>query len=912
MRQAPRGPPAARPQPAAPWRRLPLTWLGRVLKGLLIALLVVVITAAGLFAWVTVRGFPQRSGSATLPGLGAPVEVLRDAHGIAQIYANTPADLFAAQGYVHAQERMWQMEVWRHISSGRLAELFGSSQLATDEFVRTLGWRQAAQRDYEAASPEAKALLAAYAKGVNAWLTQHHDLGLPFVLTGLLGAGGGLAGYQPEPWTPVDSLAWVKVMAWQLSGSFDTELFNLLLAKKVDVAAVGELDPAYPEGKPVIVPTGAPGAGGAGAAALPASSAAIDPALAAAPGTAALLALGRLDAVLGRLSGLGSPDGATGAGGVGSNDWVVDGTHSASGHALLHNDPHLGFSMPSLWYMVGLHCHTVNSACPYDVAGVSFPGAPGVILGHDARIAWGFTNVDPDVADLFLERLDPADPARYEYLGQMRPFATRTEVIKVKGAPDVTITVRSTVHGPLISDVTDDLKTPADGGSGLAGDGKVAYALRWTSTAQADHTFEAILALDQATDFRSFRNALRLFAAPSQNVVYADVDGHIGYQLPGLIPIRKAGDGSVPVPGWDGAHDWTGYVPFDALPYLYDPPSGIIVTANNAPVDAHYPYDLGHDWDPGYRAARIQALLGTGKPLTLDDSAAPALDAYVGYAADVVPLLGTPAPATDDGQEVLQRIEDWASAGDAAYDCRAGDDATAPGCAAFSAFLYELARAVFDPRLGAGSAKDDIARLYVGSSASAMALVDFLADPASRWWDDPTTTATETMASRIAMALDQAGAALRAALGDPADWTWDRLHTLRLEEQTLGSSGIGPLEWIFDRGPYPISGNVFAPDQQAWDASAAYPDPYADDPASTGRAFGDLFHVLLGPSYRLDVDLGSLDEGRIVIATGQSGVPFDEHYDDLIPLYLAGQQVPLPFSKDAVDAATKQTLTLTP
>ncbi|HMJ80871.1 MAG TPA: penicillin acylase family protein, partial [Candidatus Dormibacteraeota bacterium] len=869
------------------WRRLPLTWLGRVLKVLLVVLLVIVIAAAGTFAWVTVRGLPQRSGSAQLPGLGADVTVLRDANGIAQIYADTPADLFAAEGYVHAQERMWQMEVWRHISSGRLAELFGSSQLATDEFVRTLGWRQAAQRDYDAATPESKALLEAYSHGVNAWIGQHHDLGLPFVISGLLGAGGGLAGYQPGPWTPVDTLAWVKVMAWQLGGNFDREVFDLLLSRKVDAVAVAELNPPYPKGGPVIVPTGAPGAGGAGAASKPGTTAGQDPV--AASHETDLATLVDLDQRLGALTGLGGATRATGSGGLGSNDWVVGGQHSASGHALLHNDPHLGFSMPSLWFMVGLHCRTPSSACPYEVAGVSFPGAPGVVLGHNARIAWGFTNVDPDVQDLFAERVDVSDPTRYEYLGQMRPFEARQEVIKVKGEPDVTITVRSTIHGPVVSDVSDDLKAVAAGGSGQSGD--LVYALRWTATALEDHTFEAILALDQATDFRSFRNALRLFDAPSQNVVYADVDGHIGYQLPGRIPVRRSGDGSLPAPGWDGSHDWTGYVPFDALPNLYDPPGGIIATANNAPVDAHYPYFLGSDWDPGYRAERILAQLDSGQPLTLDDSAAVALDGYVGYAAEMAPLLGTPKPSTDDGRLVLQRIEDWADAGDAAYVCRAADDATAPGCAAFSAFLYELARDVFDPRLGAGTAKDDIARLYVGSSSSAAALLAFLHDPASRWWDDPTTPAAETMAERIAGALDQAGAALRGALGDPADWTWDRLHTLRFEEQTLGSSGIGPLEWIFDRGPYAISGNVFAPNQQAWDATAAYPDPYADDPSSTGTAFGDIFHVLLGPSYRLDVDLGSLDGGRIVIPTGQSGVPFDEHYDDLIPVYLSGQQV---------------------
>ncbi|MGZ6329191.1 MAG: penicillin acylase family protein [Candidatus Limnocylindrales bacterium] len=892
-----------------------MTLLGRVLKVGLTLLLVLVIAAAALLAWVTVRSFPQRDGTAQLPGLSAPVRVVRDASGIPQIYADTAADLFEAQGYVHAQERMWQMEVWRHISSGRLSELFGPSELTTDEFVRTLGWRQAAQRDYDAASASSKALLQAYAKGVNAWLTQHRDLGLPFVVTGLLGAGGGLSGYQPEPWTPVDSLAWVKVMAWQLGGNEGSEVFNLLLAKKVDPQAVAELSPPYPSGMPVIVPTGAPGAGGAGAASVRTEQASLDPrVLAQAGDPAALLGLGDAAREIGALTGLAPGAGLGGTGGLGSNDWVVDGKHSATGHALLHNDPHLGFSIPSLWFMVGLHCRQLDSTCPYEVAGVSFPGTPGVVLGHNAHIAWGFTNVDPDVEDLFQERLDPADPTRYEYLGQMRPLETRSEVIKVRGGADVTLTVRSTVHGPLISDVTHDLEPAAAGGSGLASDGTVAYALRWTATAVVDHTFEAVLALDRAGDFQGFREALRQFVAPAQNVVYADVGGHIGYQMPGLVPIRKAGDGSAPAPGWDGSHDWTGYVPFDSLPYLLDPPGGIIVTANNAVVDDRYPYFLGREWDPGYRAQRILALLDQGGPVTLDESAAAALDTKIGLAADIVPALGSPAPATDDGRTVLARIRAWSdgTAPGSAYACGLEATAGAQGCAAFSAFLYELGRTVFDPRLGGGTAKDDIARLYLGSGQSAMALVAFLTDPASRWWDDPGTAAVETMEERVALALDRSGQDLRSALGDPADWTWDRLHTLRLEEQTLGTSGIGPLEWIFDRGPYAVGGNVFAPDQQAWDPSSAYADPYADDPSASGGAFGDVFRVRLGPSYRLDLDLGSFDTARIIIPTGQSGIPFDGHYDDLIQPYLAGKSVPLPFSTAAVDAAADQTLTLQP
>ncbi|HTS14358.1 MAG TPA: penicillin acylase family protein [Candidatus Sulfotelmatobacter sp.] len=896
--------------------------IGRLVRLVLVVLVVVVVAFGAFVGWVGARGMPQRDGSASLPGLSADVTVKRDANGIAQIYASTPADLFAAEGYVHAQERMWQMEVWRHISSGTLAELFGASEVPTDEFIRTLGWRQSAQRDYDAADAGTKAILKAYASGVNAWLSQHHDLGLPFVISGFLGAGGGLSGYQPAPWTPVDTLAWVKVEAWQLGGNYDSEVFDLLLAKKVDAQAVSELSPPYPAGRPVIAPTGAPGVGGAGAAsshvapepAATSAPVAIDPrVLALAGDPTSLLGLEQASDHIAQLAGFGPTDPIQRSDGIGSNDWVVSGAHTASGSALLANDPHLGYAMPSIWYMVGLHCTVVSSACPYDVAGVSFPGGPGVILGHNAHIAWGFTNVNPDVQDLFMEKVDPADPARYEYKGQMVPFTTRTEVIKVAGGEPVTITVRSTVHGPVVSDAADDLKATADGGSGLAGDDGVVYSLRWTSTAVVDTTLEALLKLDAATDFDTFRAALRLYIGPSQNVVYADTDGHIGYQMPGLVPVRAAGDGSGPVPGWDGSHDWTGYVPYDDLPRIYDPPSGVIVTANNAAVDSSYPYALGDEWDPGYRAARITALIGTDTKLTMDDVSRIQLDGQTGIAMDIVPHLGTAAPSTDDGKVVLAAIQAWATVQGTPYDCSQTDSSPASlGCAAFNAFAYHLLRDVFDPRLGAGTDKTDIARLYVGSDRSAETLVNLLGDAKSRWWDDPSTPAHETEASVIAKALDQAGADLRSTLGEPSAWTWGALHTVAFQEQTLGTSGIGPLEWLFDKGPYPDGGSVYAVNQQYFDLSAAYPDPYADDPAASGGTFADVFAVKGGPSYRLVVETAQLDGATIVDTTGQSGVPFDAHYGDLIDTYLAGKTVPLPFTTSAVDEATTQILTLTP
>jgi penicillin amidase len=444
------------------------------------------------------------------------------------------------------------------------------------------------------------------------------------------------------------------------------------------------------------------------------------------------------------------------------------------------------------------------------------------------------------------------------------------------------------------------------GGGGL-GQPAVVYALRWTATADVQRTFESVLALDRATDWTSFRQALSMFDAPSQNVVYADVDGHIGYQMPGRIPIRASGDGSVPAPGWDGSHDWTGYVPYDQLPFLHDPPSGIIATANNAAVDARFPFFIGRDWSAGYRAERIIQLLEAKPKLTTDDMRVIQGDTLVLQARPIQAALATAkvAPSTADGREVQALIGPW--------DDRC--DTSSTGCGPYTLFAYHLLRDVFDPRLGA-SGKDGTARLFVGTERSMETLIDLLGQPDSRWWDDPSTPARETRDAVIARALDQAGADLRRAFGDPSRWTWGNLHTVTFREPSLGSSGVGPLEAAFDRGPYPVAGAPEAVDQTYMDLSVAYPDPYAEkpEPAPGNDAAGlrKLMEMVAGPSYRFVIDMGSLDGATIVQTTGQSGVPFDAHYGDLIGDWLANHDVPLPFTQGAVDAAATQRLQLRP
>ena len=871
--------------------------VGRLLAGLLIVVIAVAlistVAVGGLLAWVSGRAQPQVSGTLQVPGLAASAEVIRDETGIAHIYADTSDDLFFAQGFVHASERMWQMEVFRHIGAGRVSELFGESQLDTDRFIRTLGWRQAAERDLAALDAPTVRALERYAAGVNAWLEMSAgQRGLAFVVAGLQsGKGGGLDGYQPEPWTTLDTVTFGKLQAWSLGGNYDAELFRLLAdARLGDPALTDLLVPAYPAGAPTITRTkdlvGAP-AGRAGTtptAAAPGEPPAVDAGHAA--GFARLVAIGD---DISALAGFDTGASALGHPGVGSNNWVVGPAKSATGKALLANDPHLGVQMPSIWYMNALHCRVVSTTCPYDVAGVSFPSAPGVVLGHNARIAWGVTNTGPDVQDLFVETPDPANPANYLYKGASVPFETREETIVVAGGDPVTITVRSTVHGPILNDVVPELAATS-----------ALYAFRWTALAETDGALGAFLKIDAASTFAELRDALRSYVAPAQNFVYADLDGNIGYQVPGRIPLRPQGDdGRRPVDGSSGEHDWTGYVPFDELPTMYNPPDGLIVTANNNPVDAEYPYHLGNEWDSGWRAARIRQLLDAAAAdggVNQADLSAIQNDVRLLRADEVIPALLAASPTTTDGREVQRLISGWNGACD--LDSR--------GCSAYEVTEWRLLRALFDPWLGT------LAPMYMGSDPSRLALRAAVADAGSPFWDDPATEAVETRNGRLAAALDDAGAELRGAIGDPSRWAWARVHTTTFREQTLGKSGIAILEGMFNAGPYGIPGTSDAVNNGNLTLGAWYPDP--DEPGATPGTLIEAFTMTNHPSYRLAIEMAPerLDDARIVISTGQGGNPGGRHYSDLIDDWITGRSAPLPFTRDAVEGRMSTRLILEP
>ncbi len=827
-----------------------------------VVLVVVVLLAAALVILGTAtvrRGFPQVGGSLRVPGLEHPVEVYRDAMGVPQIYAQTAHDLFLAQGFVHAQDRFWQMDFWRHIGSGRLAEMFGAGQVEKDRFLRTLGWARVAEQELAASDAATRSALEAYAQGVNAYLTQRQGaaLSLEYAVLGLLHPD-----YKPEPWTPVNTLTWAKVMAWDLGGNMDTEIERSLLLRTLTAAQVGELYPAYPSDHPTIL--------GASTSAAAALQDGVIP--------AALPSLAALDR---RLAALGLRPGAE-ARSLGSNNWVVGASHTTTGAPLLANDMHLGIQMPSIWYEVGLHCAPVTPDCPYDVTGFSFAGAPGVIVGHNAHIAWGVTNAGPDVQDLYIEKINPANPNQYEVDGRWVDMTLVQESLKVAGGQAVPITVRYTRHGPVLSDVDKDLAgiaeaTRADGAGTTAGTQPPAYAisLRWTAL-DPGRVFAAVQELDRASNWDEFRRALRDWSGPSQNFVYADVEGNIGYQMPGDIPIRAGGDGQVPVPGWTDAYEWTGLIPFDALPLAFNPQQGFIVTANNAVVGPGYPFLLSLDWDLGYRAARIEQMIQAKPRLSAADFQSIQGDDENPMGAVLVPHLT--ALRLDDSalRKPLELLAGWD------YQNRM-DSAPA---ALFNAFWRHLILRTFS---------DDLPEGHLPGDDRAFAIVARLVDqPDSPWWDDRRTPAVERRDDIFRLAMADAVAELERLLGkDPASWRWGALHTATFRNASLGESGVAPIEALFNRGPYEAAGGSSIVNATSWDYAAGYA-------------------VTSLPSERMIVDLGDFGASLMVHTTGQSGHAFDAHYADMIDLWRTIQYRPMPWDAAAIASSAKETLKLIP
>lgn len=888
---------------------------------IVVVLLIVVGVGGGAFWGIsTVRdSFPQTTGSLKAQGLSDPVTVKRDHSGIPQVYADSSKDLFLAQGYVQAQDRFWEMDVRRHMTAGRLSEMFGKGQVQTDAFLRTLGWRRTAEREYKQLSPETKANLKSYSAGVNDYLKDHKGSALSVEYKAL-----GLSGtdYTPQKWTPVDSIAWLKAMAWDLRSNMTNETDRALMSSRLTRKQVDQLYPDYPydRNKPVVqdgaLPKGDKDFDPEGDSATSQSSA-LGPQQAIHNASSQL---GDVTDKLDKVPGTLGPNGS----GIGSNSWVVSGKYTTTGKPLLANDPHLAPQLPSVWYQMGLHCRTVGKSCPYDVSGFTFSGLPGVVIGHNQDISWGMTNLGADVSDLYLERVRGG---RYVYDGKEVPYRTRKETIKVAGGKSRRITVRETNNGPIVSDRNNELRevgqsAPVDNAAPDRGDG-YAVALRWTALSPSK-SMDAVFGLNKARDFHQFRSSARDFAVPSQNLIYADTKGNIGYQAPGRIPIRGKGDGRYPAPGWDPRYRWKGYIPQSSLPYEYNPQRGYIVTANQSVIDKKkYPYLLTKDWGYGTRSQRINDLIQSkikdGGKVSMGDMQSMQQDNSNEMAKVLVPYLLKINIKDGYVREAQQLLQGWDYTQDA-------DSAPA---AYFNGVWRNLLKLAFGDKLpkevrvkgdclnvrptNDSGPVDDLSgktRLVreCGQRDAATAQPDggdrwfevvrkLLKHPHSHWWKTQGSRGRPGDHNRdelLAHAMKDARWELTSKLGKDIDtWNWGRLHRLMLRNQTIGTNGPGFMQRLLNRGPWNLGGGKDAVDATGWNAAGGY-------------------SVIWVPSMRMVVNLDNLDKSRWINLTGASGHAFDDHYTDQTDKWSKGQTLPWAFGSGAVEKSTNDKMVLTP
>lgn len=784
-------------------------WIGYTALTLVVLLLLAV---AGGYA-VARRSLPRVSGELVLPGLRAPVTVYRDEWGVPHIEAQNEHDLYMAQGYVVAQDRLFQMDLTRRAAAGRLAEVIGPSQLETDKFFRALNLRRAAEASVQSYGPWARELLEAYAAGVNAFIAEakaQNRLPVEFLLLG----------YEPEPWSPVDSALIGKIMAYDLGGNFEAEVYRLQLRNQVGPELADQLMPVYPEDGITMIRY----RGGEGAEEPRPGASAV--AGARPPGSS-------LD-LTGLLALLRVPDE-----GRGSNNWVVAGSGTRTGKPLLANDPHLGARTPSIWYEQHLVVPGMINAY-----GVMFPGAPGIVIGQNERIAWGVTNTNPDVQDLYIERRNPDNPYQFEYMGRWEDALVHRELIGVKGQDPVPFEVVITRHGPIISEVVGDPDNRPE----------EALALKWTAH-MATPELEAVLLFPKARNWEEFREALRSFHVPTQNFVYADVDGTIAYRTGGLVPIRRSGDGLLPVPGWTDEYEWVGFIPFDQMPEAVNPPEGYIVTANNKVIDDAYPYFLTYSWSQPYRAMRIaemiEAKLGD---LTADDMQAMQVDYANLHARTLLPVLLPAverAGVTGTAATAVELLKSWDMV----------DSADQPQPLIFHLWWSELTRMLYEPLMG----EELYRRMADKGNVTDMALLA-AAEGRPNGWIEAAGGLDKLAADSLQAAVDRA-VALQGS--DPGRWSWGRYH--RLQPPHPVGAAATPLGWLLNPTSYPIGGSGVT---------------------VGAMSFGSDGMVRTFAPWRQVVDLADpTGNSRSIVTPGQSGHFLSPHYDDQSAMHSRGELI---------------------
>jgi penicillin amidase len=742
--------------------------------------------------------------SLNLPGLVNDVRVEQEPSGIVHIQAQNDDDLFFALGAVHASDRLWQMDFQRRVAAGRLSEVLGATTVQQDVLNRTLGLYSAAQSAYDSLSPDIQRVVDRYATGVNAYLGLGSPLPLEFQLLG----------YQPEPWRPVDVLATSKLQSLGLSTNFQAELYrSQLIERGISFERIQELFPIYQGDITILQPDDV--------AKIPGLS----PAVSSVPQNLDLSGLAAADNLdLAAVDDLLAVSRSLAPTSFASNNWVVSGALTTTGKPFLANDPHIGLQIPSVWYPAELESPT------YHAIGATFPGLPGIVIGHNDQIAWGVTNSQADVQDLYALAETP-DRQGYVYNGEVRSYEVRLETIQVKGQPDRVIPVRESVYGPVISDVIGAVQP---------------LSLRWVSLDEADGTLEAFIQVNRAQNWSEFTNAFQSFVAPGQNFVYADRDGNIGYFLPGKFPIRNLAAGHtglLPVPG-TGEFDWQGFIPFEQLPQVLNPESGFIVTANNRVAPSNYPYPISFEWAEPYRAERISNLIQTlsADKLSLQEMQTIQLDQTTLLYRDFRPVLqqlkpiltNLSAPAAT--LQWLDRLLNWD--GNLQPDSQ---EATV-----FEAWYNELTK-------------------FIAATIGQPVLVGNQQEPAPRFLLKALTQGDPALGGSVEQALGNAATALQQAVTNLGSSVprWGDLH------QTVFKHPVLPLtrQVAYGGDRYTVNVGTYNSTNFRMDSN--------------------------GPTYRQIIDLEDPDNSRYIQAIGQSGRFFSPYFDNLLLLWQQGRYVPM-------------------
>ena len=796
-----------------------MRWIWRASVAIVVLAAAIV---AGGYLWL--RGsLPELDGTIRVAGPTQSIEIIRDRFGVPHVFAATRADSLFGLGFVHAQDRLWQMEISRRLGSGRLAEILGEAALRADLFIRNLDLYGHATRSYAALDLSSRALLDAYVAGVNAYLV-NHDQPLPPEFL--------ILRHHPEPWTPADSLVWVKLMALDLSGNWTRELLRLRLARRLSPKQIDDLFTPYratePRGLPEI------------ASLYPDLPAEI---------------LDRTYA--GAMMPLGE--------GAGSNNWVVSGRRSATGGPLLANDPHLAPQAPAIWYFAHLQWPGHN------VIGATAPGLPLVVLGRNDRIAWGFTNTGPDVQDLYIERIDPADSSRYLTPDGSGPFELRQERIRVRDKADILRTFRRTRHGPVISDVHRLSEETVPEGYALS--------LAWTALSDDDLTAQAGLKVAVSGNWEAFVEAVRDFHSPQQSIVYADTDGNIGYYAPARVPVRHPKNkikGFMPQPGWDATYDWNGFIPFQELPHSFNPEVAAIVTANHKVVPDDYPHQITLEWEDAYRAERILELLAGRKKHSLESFKMMQQDDISLMARELLPRLLAPEPDSETARRAHALLAAW----------NGEMERGRPEPLIFSAWYRELTRLIYADELGA------LFQHAWGKRARFIAKV--LSGEAGVWCDDINTDGKETCDDLVRRGLELGLKWIRERYGeDMGKWRWGEVHTVRSRHRPFGDVTL--LTSIFDiqipspGGTYTIN----AGHHNIANANAPFSNVHA-------------------PSLRAIYDLDEPDRSLYIHSTGQSGNPLSPLYRNFVERWSNAGYIPMTTRREEIEIGALGTLILEP